>query len=200
MVEPMKQYHFEREKFCDAFTHTFGENDTIDFINGVFGKKKEAQSGFDYQTLNFKCFWIDEDYHILDLETGAPVAGSLRGQLDGCDGFTVVCRPVIEVQQSHFFQSAVLQVPLDGVKLHHAVGNGCAGGEDDTTASGDLIQILTLHKEVRGLLCFRLGNTAHIPHLRCQEQILKIMALIHKDPVNTQLLKGHYIILAALVV
>ena len=36
------------EKFCDAFTHTFGENDTIDFINGVFRKKKEAQSGFDY--------------------------------------------------------------------------------------------------------------------------------------------------------
>ena len=32
----MKQYHFERGEFCDAFTRTFGEDDTIDFINGMF--------------------------------------------------------------------------------------------------------------------------------------------------------------------
>ena len=30
--------------------------------------------------------------------------------------------------------------------------------------------------------------------------ILEIVALIHKDPVNTQLLKGNHIVLAALVV
>lgn len=37
---------------------------------------------------------------------------------------------------------------LDGVKLHHAVGNGGAGGKDNAAPSGDLIQIAALHKEV----------------------------------------------------
>lgn len=87
MVEPMKQYHFERDKFCDAFTHTFGEDDTINFINGVFGKKKDPSTGFNYETLNFKCFWIDEDYHILDLETGVLIVwykGLHLGRINRC--------------------------------------------------------------------------------------------------------------------
>ena len=51
----------------------------------------------------------------------AAVAAALRGQFNGSNGFSIVCCPVIEVQQSHFFQGAVLQIPLDGVKLDHAV-------------------------------------------------------------------------------
>ena len=49
-------------------------------------------------------------------------------------------------------------------------------------------------------MCFCLGNTAHIPHFCCKEQILKKMALIYKNTVNAQLLKGNHIVLAALVV
>ena len=130
----------------------------------------------------------------------APVAAALRGQLNGGDGFSIVCRPVIEVQQSHFFQGAVLQIPLDGIQLYHTVRDRGAGGEDDTTVAGDLVQILALHKQIRGLLCFRLGDTAHIPHFCREEQILKKMALIHENAVNAQLLKGYHIVLAALVV
>lgn len=87
MIEPMKQYHFERDKFCDVFTRTFGEDDTIDFINGMFGTKKDHSAGFDYQTLNFKCFWIDQDYHILDLETGVLIVwykGLHLGRINMC--------------------------------------------------------------------------------------------------------------------
>ena len=87
MIAPMKQYHFERDKFCDAFNHTFGENDTIDFIDGVFGTRKDPETGFDYTTLNFKCFWIEEDYHILDLETGVLIVwykGLHLGRINRC--------------------------------------------------------------------------------------------------------------------
>ena len=97
----------------------------------------------------------------------AAIAAALRGQLNGSNGFPVVCRPVIEVQKSHFCQSAVLQIPLDGVKLDHTVADGGSGGEDYTAIAGDLVQVLALHKQIRGLLCFCLGDTAHIPHFCC---------------------------------
>ena len=77
-----------------------------------------------------------------------PVAGSLRGQLDCGDGFPVVCRPCVKVLQALFLQRRHLQIPLDGVKLHHAVGNGGAGGKDNAAPSGDLIEVAALHKEV----------------------------------------------------
>ena len=77
-----------------------------------------------------------------------PVAGSLRGQLDGGDGLAVVRRPCVKVLQALFLQRRHLQVTLDGVKLHHAVGNGGAGGKDNAAPSGDLVQITALHKEV----------------------------------------------------
>ena len=95
-----------------------------------------------------------------------PVAGSLRGQLDGGDGLAVVRRPAIEVLQALFLQGVHLQIPLYGVKLHHAVGNGGAGGKDNTAPSGDLVKVAALHKEVRTFLRLSLGNTAHIPHFR----------------------------------
>ena len=60
----------KQSKFCDVFIRIFGEKDTADFIDGMFGKKKDDSTGFNYQTLNFKCFRIEEDYYILDLETG----------------------------------------------------------------------------------------------------------------------------------
>lgn len=87
MIEPMKQYHFERDKFCEVFTKTFGEDDTINFINGMFGAKKNHATGFDYKTLNFKCFWDEEDYHILDLETGVLIVwykGLHLGRINRC--------------------------------------------------------------------------------------------------------------------
>jgi len=87
MIEPMKQYHFERSAFCDTFEKVFGDDDTIDFINGEFGSKKGPSSGFNYETLNFKCFWRDEDYHILDLETGVLIVwykGLHLGRINRC--------------------------------------------------------------------------------------------------------------------
>ena len=44
-----------------------------------------------------------------------PVAGSLRGQLNGGDCFTVVRCPGVEVLQALFLQGVHLQISLDGV-------------------------------------------------------------------------------------
>ena len=44
-----------------------------------------------------------------------PVAGSLRGQLNGGDCFAVVGRPGVEVLQALLLQGVHLQIPLDGV-------------------------------------------------------------------------------------
>ena len=76
------------------------------------------------------------------------VASSFRGQLDGGDGLAVVRRPCVKVLQALLLQGVHLQIPLDGVKLHHAVGNGGAGGKDNAAPSGDLVEVAALHKEV----------------------------------------------------
>ena len=74
----MKQYHFERSDFCNVFAEAFGE-DLYDFIDGVLGPKKPASTGFDYTTYGFRCFWVEEDYFIVDLETGVLI-GWYKGQ------------------------------------------------------------------------------------------------------------------------
>ena len=137
-------------------------------------------------------------------ELGKPrfstVAAALRRQLNGGDGFSKVTGPIVKVDQAHLLEGIILQIPLDRVKLHHTVADGCAGGKDDTPAPGDLVQIPALHKEVRGLLRFGLGDAAHIPHFGRQKEVLEIMALVHEYPVNPQFLKGHKVVLAALIV
>ena len=95
---------------------------------------------------------------------------------------------------------AVLQVAHDGIELHHAVGNGCAGGKSDALSSGDLIQILALHEHVRTFLRVGLGYSCHIAHLGVEKSIFVKMTFIHKETVHTQLLESHDIILALLVI
>ena len=104
------------------------------------------------------------------------------------------------MDQSHFLQGAILQIPLDGVKLHHAVGDGGAGGKDYAAPAGQFVQVLTLHKEVGTFLSFGLDDASYIPHFRHQKEVLKIMALINEDTVNAQFLKRHNIVFPALVV
>ena len=76
------------------------------------------------------------------------VASALWGQLNGGDGLAVVRRPCVKVLQALLLQRRHLQIPLDGVKLHHAVGNGGAGGKDNAAPSGNLVEVAALHKEV----------------------------------------------------
>ena len=129
-----------------------------------------------------------------------PVAGALRGQLDGRHGLPERRRPGVEVEQAMFFQSLVLEVLLHGVELHHGVADGCTRGKNHAAPAGQLVQVAALHVEVAGLLGLGLANAAHVPHLGKCCEVFIVMCLVHEQAVYTQFFKGHHIILAALVV
>ncbi len=104
------------------------------------------------------------------------------------------------MSHAQLLEGAVLQVAHDGVELHHGVGDRCAGGEGDALAAGDLVQVLALHEHVRALLRVGLGDARHVAHLGIEKGILVKVALIDEEPVHTQLLEGHDIVLALLVI
>ena len=94
-----------------------------------------------------------------------------------------------------FLERTVLEITHDRVKLGHGVADGSTRSEDNATTAGDLVHITALHKHIRRFLGFGSGQTCHISHFGVEEQILERMALVYEQSVNTQLLKGDYIVL-----
>ena len=89
------------------------------------------------------------------------------------------------MDQAQLLQEPVLQIPLDGVKLYHGVGNGGASSKNCAAPARQLVQILRFHKQIAGFLGFGLGNAAHVAHFCRQKQVLKIVALVDKKAVDT---------------
>ena len=104
------------------------------------------------------------------------------------------------MSQSQLLKRTILEITHIRIKLRHAVGNWRSGRKSYTLAACDFIKILALGKHIGGLLRFCLCNTSYIPHFRIKEQVLVIVALIHKQPVYTQLLKGYDIIFPPLII
>ena len=50
-----------------------------------------------------------------------PVARAFRRKLQSRGGLTETGSPAIEMPHAHLLQAVILQIPLDGVKLRHAV-------------------------------------------------------------------------------
>ena len=98
------------------------------------------------------------------------------------------------------FEGAVLEIFLHGIHLNHTVGDRCTGRKHNAAASGQLVQIPTLHIEVARLHGFRLADTAHVPHFRERGEVLVVVCLVNENTVNAELFKGHDIILPGLVV
>lgn len=70
MIEPMKQYHFDRDDFVKVFEEVFGD-DLENFLDGVLGGHEQF---FTYETYSFKCFVTEfTEFYIVDLETGVLV-------------------------------------------------------------------------------------------------------------------------------
>ena len=99
------------------------------------------------------------------------IARSLRGKLDCRDGFTKGCRPIIEVAQSHLLQGVILEIPHNGVQLHHRVADRGSGCKGHALATCQFVQVLTLCKHIAGLLCIGLGDTCDISHFCVEEHI-----------------------------
>ena len=93
-------------------------------------------------------------------------------------------------------ERTVLEIAHDRVKLGHGVADRSAGGEDNATTAGDLVHIAAFHKHIRRFLGFGGGETCHVPHFCVEEQVFERMALVHEQPVNTQLFKCDDIILS----
>ena len=97
-------------------------------------------------------------------------------------------------------ERVVLEISHDRVQLYHAVADGSTSRKRDALAPGKFVHVSAFHKHVRGLLGISLRNASNIPHFRVEEQVLVVVALIHKKTVNAQLFKRDYIILTALIV
>ena len=108
--------------------------------------------------------------------------------------------PGVKVRQSQFFQQVSLQVPLHGVQLRHGVGHRGTCGEHHALAPGELVHVLALHVQVGGFQGFRLGDAPHIPHFGVEVEVFEQIRLVNEQPVYTQFLEGHHIVLGALVV
>ena len=124
-----------------------------------------------------------------------PVAGALRGQLNGRHRLPENGGPVVKVAQVCLFQEVYLEIPLHGVKLGHAVGDRGAGGEHHALAACDLVDIPAFQQHIAGLLCIAGGEARHIAHFGVEEQVFIAVRLVYKEAVHTKLLKGHNAVL-----
>ena len=124
-----------------------------------------------------------------------PIAGSLRSQFNSRRGFPEGGCPAVKVRQAFLLQRSVLEIPHDRVQFRHGIADRRSGRKHHALAAGDFIHIPAFHKHIRGFLRLRSGQACHVPHLRVKEQVLEGMALIHIQPVYTQLLKGDHIVL-----
>ena len=128
------------------------------------------------------------------------VACSFGCQFHRRNGFAKGRSPRIKVLKIVFYKGVVLQVSLNGVKLHHRIGDRRSGCKYRTTTARNLVKVAALHKKIAGFLRFSLCDTADIPHFGIEEKVLVVMAFIYEKPVHAEFLKGYNIVLFRLVV
>ena len=104
------------------------------------------------------------------------------------------------MSKPHPLQSTILEITHIRVKLRHGVTDWSSCCKRNALSSGQFIHVLAFCKHIRGLLCFGLCDTCHIPHFGIKEQIFIVVALIHKEPVHSQLLKGNDIIFSGCII
>ena len=124
-----------------------------------------------------------------------PVAGALRGQLNGRHRLPENGGPVVKVAQVGLFQEVYLKIPLHGVKLGHAVGNRGAGSEHHALAACDFVDVPAFQQHIAGLLCIAGGKARHVAHFGVEEQVFIAVRLVYKEAVHAKLLKGHNAVL-----
>ena len=78
--------------------------------------------------------------------------------LQGRNGLPKRRCPGVEVLEPHLLQLVVLEIPLHGVELRHAVRDGCPRGKNDALVVRQLVHVAALHVHVAGLLCLGLSK------------------------------------------
>ena len=73
-----------------------------------------------------------------------------------------------------------LKIPLHREHLGHAVGDGCARGEDHTPAAIERLNVAHLEKHIERPLAGGLRQARDPRHLRQIEKVLEVVRFIHE--------------------
>ena len=109
-----------------------------------------------------------------------PVAGALRGQLNGGDGLPKVDAQASKCSSPFSFNVLYCRYFAWCTALPLCWKWG-ACGKYHAPASGQLVQVTAFHIEIAGFLCLRLGDTATLRIFENAARFLNIVGLIHKD-------------------
>ena len=91
----------------------------------------------------------------------------------------------------------VVEVALHREHLGHRVRDRRAGREDDVAATGGLTDDARLHVEVGGLLAsFRVAEACDVAHTGGVAEVLELVSLVQKQPVDTQIVPVEAVVLA----
>ena len=155
-------------------------------------------------SLNVRCL-LEHCHQLGDVEelgktSFGSVTATVRSKLNGRYCLTKGGCPRIKVKKPAQLKLIVLKVFLHRVKLYHRVGDRGSRCKHTSLSTCQFVKITALHIEVGGFLCFSLRYTRHVSHLGVCGKVLVEVCLIHKQAVNAKLLKGHDVILSALVV
>src|SRR5580658_2020172 len=94
-----------------------------------------------------------------------------------------------------FLQVVRLEVPLHGEHFSHAVGDGGAGGKNDSTAVIHGLNMAHFEIHIEGALAGGLRQTGDASHLGNVKKVFKVVGFVHEQPVDTQFLEGERVVL-----
>ena len=99
-------------------------------------------------------------------------------------------RPCIKTRQAELLQHVILQILLHDEHFRHAVHDRRCGCKHDAAPTIELLQPAYLHIQVKGALTSVAGaKSGDVVHIGGIKQVLVIVRFIHKQAVNTELLK-----------
>ena len=152
-------------------------------IDGRRGWKVELVGGLDVRGLLEKRHQLRQIKELGEARPGT-VACTFRGKLYGRLRLPKGGGPAVKVRKPLALNGVVLEVAHHGVKLRHAVADGCAGGEHDALVISDLVDIPAFQQHIRGFLCVSGRESGHISHLGIEEQIFEAVRFVHIEPVH----------------
>ena len=83
---------------------------------------------------------------------------------------------------------------MHGEHLGHAVGDGRAGGEDDSAAIIRRLDVADFQIHVEGPLAGRLRQPGDARHLGNVKKIFEVVRLVYEDPVNAKFFEGQRVV------
>ena len=127
-----------------------------------------------------------------------PIARAVRGKLHRCDWFAESRRPRVEMMEVMLLQIPRLKIPLHREHLGHAVGDGCARGQDHAPAAIERLDVPHLQIHVEGPLAGSLRQAGDARHLGNVKQIFEVLRFVHEQAIHAEFLESQRVVLLVL--